>query len=68
MSDLPHEPLFSADQPTDAGWDALARFLAGESAAAEAAVVTAWLATHPEDAGVVQLVKDRSARLNARAD
>lgn len=31
-------------------------------------MVTAWLAAHPEDAGVVQLVKDRSARLHTRAD
>ncbi len=68
MSDLPHEPLFTADHPTDAGWEALGRFLAGESDAAEAATVAAWLAAHPEDAGVIQLVKDRSARFNSRAD
>lgn len=44
--------------PTDAAndpdpWDAIARFLAGESTPAEAAEVRRWLAEHPGDAAVV---------------
>ncbi len=41
-------------------WDALARFLAGESPDAEATAVRAWLESHPEDSDLV-------TRLNAAA-
>src|SRR4051794_6822664 len=35
-------------------WDAIARFLAGESPAAEAETVRDWLATHPMDRELVE--------------
>src|SRR4051812_31859246 len=35
-------------------WDAIARYLAGESDAAEAAVVRAWLEAHPQDRALVE--------------
>lgn len=41
-------------------WDAIARYLAGESPDAEAVVVRQWLETHPEDERLVE-------RLNAAA-
>ena len=48
----------SSDAPD---WEAIGRFLTGESSAEEASVVAAWLAAHPEDAAVV-------ARVNAATD
>jgi len=35
-------------------WDALARFVAGESSEAEAAAVSEWLASHPQDRELVE--------------
>ncbi len=63
-------PSHSSDTggPAEADWDAIARFLAGESAPAEAAVVRAWLAAHPGDAALVDAVKAHSGRLEERAD
>lgn len=54
--------------PADADWDAIARYLAGESDPAEAAHVRTWLATHPEDAMLVEAVKARTVRVESRAD
>lgn len=51
-----------------ADWDAIGRFVAGESDAAEALVVEAWLLQHPLDAGVVTLVQARAARFAAQGD
>ena len=53
---------------SEANWDAMARFLAGESDPAEAATVRAWLNAHPEDAALVDAVKARSVRVEQRAD
>jgi transmembrane sensor len=39
---------------TPPDWDAIARFLAGESDAGEAAAVRAWLEAHPEDRALVE--------------
>src|ERR1700755_2147196 len=39
---------------TPPDWDAIARFLAGESNAGEAAVVRTWLEAHPEDRQLVE--------------
>jgi transmembrane sensor len=39
---------------TPPDWDAIARFLAGESNAGEAAAVRAWLEAHPEDRHLVE--------------
>src|SRR5512140_462238 len=39
-------------------WDAIARFLAGESPAPEAARVDAWLAAHPDDRQLVERLGD----------
>jgi transmembrane sensor len=58
-----HDDFRSSDQPledaTGSGtdWDALARYAAGESPAAEAASVEAWLETHPADAALVAFVR-----------
>jgi transmembrane sensor len=41
---------------TPPDWDAIARFLAGESNAGEAAVVRAWLEAHPEDRALVERI------------
>lgn len=56
MSRPPQPP--TSDAPD---WEAIGRFLAGESPDAEAAAVAAWLAAHPEDAAMV-------ARVNAAAE
>lgn len=54
--------------PAEADWDAIGRYLAGESDASEAAVVEAWLAAHPEDAALVSLVNTRASRFDQVAD
>ena len=46
----------------DADWEAISRVVAGESDAVESAAVTHWLATHPEDAALVAIVKARAER------
>ena len=51
-----------------ADWDAIGRFVAGESDAGEASVVEAWLKQHPLDARVVTLVQERAARFEAQDD
>ncbi|WP_411278958.1 FecR family protein [Gemmatimonas sp.] len=65
MSD---EIRLSAASASDADWDALARFMAGESDAVESAVVAQWLATHPEDAALAALVKARAERAVTRSE
>lgn len=63
-------PPHSSDSgaPLEADWEAIARFLAGESDPVESASVRAWLATHPEDAALVDAVKARSVHVEQRAD
>ena len=57
----------SAGSASDADWDAISRVIAGESDAVESAAVAHWLATHPEDAAVVALVKARADRAETRS-
>ncbi|WP_337169730.1 FecR domain-containing protein [Gemmatimonas aurantiaca] len=52
----------------NADWDAIGRYLAGESDAVEAAAVEAWLAAHPGEAELVSLVNARAERLTQQAD
>jgi len=58
----------SAGSTPDADWDAISRFVAGESDAVESAAVAQWLATHPVDAAVVALVKARADRATVRSE
>ncbi|WP_373060605.1 FecR family protein [Gemmatimonas sp.] len=58
----------SAASASEADWDAISRFVAGESDAVESAAVTQWLATHPEDAAVAALVKARAERATVRSE
>ncbi len=50
-----------------ADWDAIARFIAGESDPVEARSVAAWLAAHPGDAALVEAVHRRAGLAEARA-
>lgn len=52
----------------DDHWEALARYVAGESPALEATAMRAWLEAHPEDAALVAVVKARSERVVQQAD
>lgn len=63
-------PSHSSDPhgASEADWDAIARFAAGESDPVEAARVRAWLEHHPEDAALVHAVKVRAVRAETRAD
>jgi transmembrane sensor len=49
-------------------WDAIARFLAGESPAPEAARVDAWLAAHPDDRQLVERLGDAATMPVADVD
>ena len=56
--------------PADSGrpadqvdWDALARFFAGESSAAEAEAASRWLAEHPEEAEKFASLEAVTARM-----
>ena len=48
-------------------WDAFSRFVAGESDRAEAQSMEAWLAAHPDDAVVAELVKTHAMRADQSA-
>lgn len=52
----------------EADWDAIARFIAGESDPVESRAVQAWLDAHPGDAGLVAAVQRRSGMAEARAE
>lgn len=58
----------------EADWDAIARFIAGESDPVESRAVQAWLDAHPGDAGLVAAVQRRAgmaeshAQLNVNVD
>jgi transmembrane sensor len=64
MSDEIHVPAVSG---ADADWEAIARFVAGESDLAAAAAVSQWLATHPEDAALVAIVHARADQASTRS-
>jgi transmembrane sensor len=64
MSDL-DRPQVPPDDPPE---DALARYIAGESAPDEAVRVEAWLAGHPAEAALVSLLAAREAAAGARAE
>lgn len=68
MSDrIPHRSSETGG-PSEADWEAIVRFLAGESDPVESANVRAWLAAHPEDAVLVDAVKAHSVHVERRAD
>ncbi|MEO7359419.1 MAG: hypothetical protein ABI120_03760, partial [Gemmatimonadaceae bacterium] len=50
------DPSDSAIPSNPDQWDAIARFLAGESAAGDAADIRQWLSEHPGDAQVVATI------------
>jgi transmembrane sensor len=52
---------------TPPDWDAIARYLAGESSASEAAVVRSWLEANPQDRELVHRL-DAAATLDTPAD
>lgn len=68
MSDRLPPPSSEFGGPAEADWDAIARFVAGESDPAEAERVRAWLAVHPADAELVALMQARAARVERKAD
>jgi transmembrane sensor len=51
----------------DAAWEALARYLDGSSAPAEAEAVRAWLAADPQRAALVRTLEGSAGRLDLRA-
>lgn len=64
MTDSPtRHPASEADAAPD--WEALARYLAGESPEGEARAVGAWLAAHPEDAAMLRALDDAVTRVAA---
>src|SRR3712207_1298244 len=59
MSDRTPHPGAPQPAETDADWEALARYLAGESSSAEAEATRRWIAARPERAAFVGAL-DRS--------
>lgn len=57
----------SAASAPEADWDAISRFVAGESDAVESAAVSQWLAAHPEDAALAAIVKARADQAAMRS-
>ena len=53
-------PPSSSEPPS---WEALGRYLSGESSAEEAQVVASYLAAHPDDARIVEAVEQAAIRL-----
>ena len=49
----PRDPFLPGDPSPDADWEAVARYLAGESSAAEAEAMRSWLADHPAEGAFV---------------
>lgn len=64
MTESHATPTPSAGDP---GWEAIARFHAGESNAAEAAAVAAWLREHPEDERALAALSAMSERMQRDA-
>ncbi len=65
---MKNDPAPSSSSGQEADWEAIARFVAGESDAHESAAVTSWLAAHPADAALVSAIQTRAGRLDARAE
>ncbi len=57
----------SAASAPEADWDAISRYVAGESDAVESAAVSQWLAAHPEDAALAAIVKARADQAAMRS-
>lgn len=57
----------SAASAPEADWDAISRYVAGESNAVESAAVSQWLAAHPEDAALAAIVKARADQAAMRS-
>ncbi len=60
-----------SEQPpkhSNADWDAIARWLAGDCDPAEASAVAAWVASHPDDAQLLARVDEHAARIASSAD
>lgn len=53
-------PPSSSESPS---WEAIGRFLSGESSADEAQAVSSYLAAHPDDARIVEAVQQAAIRL-----
>jgi len=51
----------------EADWDAISRFIAGESDSVEQHAVIAWLESHPADAALVAAIRSRSDAVDRRA-
>ncbi len=64
---MPNESDPQSSQRQEADWDAIARFIGGESDQAESRAVESWLASHPDDAELVRVVQRRAAHTEARA-
>jgi len=54
--------------PAATDWEAIGRYLAGESDSAESEVVEAWLSAHAGDAALVSLLNRRAASFGRTAD
>ena len=65
--DMPNESD-QLPEGRDADWDAIARWLAGESDPAETSAVETWVASHPLDARIVAAVKEHETHVSARAE
>ena len=57
----------SVASASEADWEAISRFVAGESDDVESAAVGQWLSTHPEDAALAAIVKARTDRAVTRS-
>jgi transmembrane sensor len=64
---MQNESGLPSNSESAADWDAIARYIAGESEPDEARIVTAWLAAHPGDAALVEAVHRRAGLAEARA-
>ncbi len=62
------DPALPSSEEPQADWEAIARFIAGESDREESAAVASWLAAHPADAELVNIIQDRAGRIEAQAD
>ena len=63
MANQHHDSYVAGDEPHDGEWQALARFLAGESSPAEAAAVEERLSRSSEEAALVAALERVGARL-----
>jgi len=66
MTDQGSPSSAAAGSPTPPDWDAIGRYLAGESSATESEAVRAWLATRPEDAELLSQLDNAIASVATR--